>query len=88
MKKGLYSTVKYPNYLGEILCWIGVFTYAIPSFGGIEWLTIVSPLWIIVLLLYISGIPLLEKQYEKKYGNDPEFKKYQVKTRKLIPLIY
>ena len=88
MDKGLYSIIKFPNYLGEILVWVGIFIFIIPSIGGIEWLTIASPLWIIILLLFISGIPLLEKQYEKKYGDNPQFRKYQSATRKLIPYLY
>lgn len=88
MDKGLYSIIKYPNYLGEILCWIGVFAFAIPSLVGLEWLTIISPTWIIVLLLFISGIPLLEKQYEQKYGDDLQYRKYKRQTHKLIPFIY
>jgi steroid 5-alpha reductase family enzyme len=88
MDKGLFSIVQFPNYTGEILCWIGVFLFTLPSISGMEWLTVVSPLWIIILLLFISGIPLLEKQYEKKYGNTSSYKSYLKSTPKLVPFIY
>jgi steroid 5-alpha reductase family enzyme len=85
---GLFSVVKYPNYLGEIMCWWGVFIYVIPVLSSWEWLSMVSPLWITALLLWISGIPLLEKQYEIKYGHTAEYQEYQKRVYKLIPGIY
>jgi steroid 5-alpha reductase family enzyme len=85
---GLFSFVKYPNYLGEILCWWGIFIYVIPVLQSWEWLSIVSPLWITALLLWISGIPLLEKQYDSKYGHSKEYQEYQKRVYKLIPGIY
>jgi len=88
MDKGLFSVVQFPNYTGEMLCWIGVFLFTIPSLNGIEWLTVASPVWIIVLLLFISGIPLLIEQYRKKYGDTESYQNYKKSTPKLIPFIY
>ena len=88
MMSGLFRYVRYPNYLGEILCWLGVFLYAFPSFQGMEWLTVFGLIWIVLLLLFISGIPLLEKQAEEKYGSIASFRAYKNKTFKLIPFIY
>lgn len=88
IKIGLYKFLQYPNYTGEILCWIGIFIFCAPYLNGVEWLAIVSPLWIICLLVFISGIPLLEKSSQEKYGHLPEFSGYKSKTKKLIPFIY
>ena len=88
MSTGLWSVVQHPNYLGEILCWIGVFVVVIPSLQGWQWLAIVSPLWISLLLIKISGIPLLQKAAAKKYGHLVEYQNYQSKTALLVPFIY
>jgi steroid 5-alpha reductase family enzyme len=88
MDKGLFSKVRYPNYTGEILCWLGIFIFALPAFQGMEWLAIISPIWITILLLFISGIPLLEKQYEEKYGHEAKFQAYKKETPMLIPFLF
>lgn len=88
MDKGLFSIVQFPNYTGEMLCWIGIFLFTIPSLSGMEWLTVASPVWIIILLLFISGIPLLEKQYKNKYGSRKLYQEYRKSTPKLVPFIY
>lgn len=86
MKKGLWRIVQHPNYLGEILVWIGLFVSSIPY---VSWyLAIVSPLWITLLLVFISGIPILQKKWAKKYGDDPEFRNYQSRTARLIPYLW
>jgi len=88
IQTGLWKIVQHPNYLGEILCWLGVFLVASPSLIGWEWLAIISPLWITILLVFISGIPLLQRKAKKKYGHLPAFQKYQENTALLIPYIY
>lgn len=85
---GLYRYVRYPNYAGEIHVWLGIFIFATSAFDPIDWISIISPIWITILLLFISGIPLLEKKSEKKYGEDPDFQQYKNETAKLIPFIY
>jgi steroid 5-alpha reductase family enzyme len=88
MNKGLFSIIRYPNYLGEMMVWIGIFITAVPLLVGLEWLSILSPLWICVLLLFISGIPFLERSNKKRYGHLESFQKYKAETSKLIPYIY
>lgn len=85
---GLYSAIRYPNYTGEILFWIGIFIASIPAIYSLRWLTISSPIIIIVLLLFVSGIPTIERSRKKKLGNDPEYQAYVNRTKKLIPGIY
>jgi len=76
---GLWRYTRHPNYFGECTLWWGVYLVALGSPGA--WWTIISPLTINFLLLYVSGIPLLEKKYE---GN-PEFEEYKKRTSPLVP---
>ena len=88
IQTGLWKRVQHPNYLGEILCWIGVFVCAIPSLENWEWLAIISPIWITFLLVFVSGIPLLQKASQKKYGSLKSYQTYQKNTPLLIPFLY
>ena len=85
---GLWKFIRHPNYLGEIMIWIGLFIFVIPVLSGFTWISIVSPLWITLLLVKISGIPLLEKRAWKKYGSNASFKSYFNNSYRLIPFIY
>lgn len=86
MDRGLWKFSRHPNYFGEILLWWGLFLVAIPSLSGWALLTIIGPIFITLLLLFISGIPLLEKSSDKKYGDDPDYRSYRDSTSLLIPL--
>ncbi len=88
MDKGLFSIVRFPNYTGEIFVWVGVFLTLIPILQGVEWATIISPLWIIFLLTSLSGVPFLERSNDKRYGHLPEFQAYRKNTKKMIPYLY
>lgn len=85
---GLFQTIQYPNYLGEMSFWIGIFLASTPALYGARWATIASPIIIILLLLFLSGIPTVEKARKKRHGNDPMYVEYASKTAKLIPGIY
>ncbi len=86
IQSGLWKYSRHPNYFGEILCWWGIFIMALPYLQGIELLTVVSPLYITILLLFISGIPPLEKKHDEKYGGREDYQQYKEKTSVLIPL--
>ena len=85
---GLYSVVRFPNYSGEILFWIGIFVASVPAIYSLRWLTISSPIIIILLLVFVSGIPTIVKSRMKKMGEDPDYQSYVKSTKKLIPGIY
>jgi steroid 5-alpha reductase family enzyme len=76
---GLWRYSRHPNYFGECTLWWGIFLVGLNSPGAL-W-TIVSPLTINLLLLYVSGIPMLEKKYE----GDAAFEEYKRRTSPLIP---
>lgn len=82
---GLWGVSRHPNYFGELLCWWSIFTLVAPELTGWSWLAVLGPLHISILILFVSGIPSLEKHYAKVYANDLAFQKYQRQTSLLIP---
>ena len=85
---GLWSISRHPNYFGEIILWIGIYIITLPSTSGLEYLGIISPLFVIVLLNKVSGINLLEASADKKWGSSKEYQKYKKITPKLIPKLW
>jgi steroid 5-alpha reductase family enzyme len=82
---GIWAWSRHPNYFGEITLWVGIAITAIPVLSGWRWLVLISPVFVIVLLTRISGIPMLERRGEKRWGDDPEFRSYTDNTSVLIP---
>ena len=82
---GLWSISRHPNYLGEIILWVGIALLAIPVLQGWQWLTVASPLFVYLLLTRVSGIPLLEQKSDKKWGDNEEYLRYKANTPVLIP---
>jgi steroid 5-alpha reductase family enzyme len=80
MDQGLWKYTRHPNYFGEVTMWWGIFILALSTPSG--YLTIIGPLTITILILFVSGIPLLEKKYEGR----PDFEEYKRKTSIFIPL--
>jgi steroid 5-alpha reductase family enzyme len=88
INNGLFTYVRHPNYTGEILIWLSIFWYVSSILAGWEWIALISPVWIIVLLVKISGIPLIEEANQKKYQGNLAFAEYTKKTWRLIPFLY
>ncbi|MBN1331381.1 DUF1295 domain-containing protein [Candidatus Dojkabacteria bacterium] len=86
IQSGLWKYSRHPNYFGELLCWWGIFIYVFPILDGLMLLGIFGPLTITTLILFVSGIPTIEKKYNEKYKNDKEYQKYKESTSILIPL--
>ena len=80
METGLWKFSRHPNYFGELMMWWGIFIIIIPIPNSLWFIS--SPLTITGLLLFVSGIPLLEK---KQDGN-PAFEAYKKRTSALIPM--
>lgn len=83
---GLWSWSRHPNYFGEIVLWIGIAIIAIPTLSGWQWATMISPIFVIVLLTQISGVRMLEVSGKKRWGDDEEYQAYVENTSVLIPL--
>jgi steroid 5-alpha reductase family enzyme len=79
IRHGLWRITRHPNYFGEATLWWGVFLVGLSAPWGV--LGIVSPVVITLLLLVVSGIPMLEK----KWAGDPEFEAYRRATSAFFP---
>lgn len=88
ISSGLWSLSRHPNYFGEILLWIGLFLPASTVIRGYQWASVVSPFLIGLLITKVSGIPILERYADKKWGGSSEYQKYKATTAKLIPFIW
>jgi steroid 5-alpha reductase family enzyme len=82
---GLWAWSRHPNYFGEIVLWIGVAIIALPVLRGWQWVTLISPVFVAVLLTRISGVPILEKRADEKWGGQEEYEVYKARTPVLIP---
>ena len=78
---GLWSLTRHPNYFGEALSWWGIYVITLTTVANL-W-GIIGPIIITLLLLYVSGVPLLEKKYKDR----PDFIEYAKKTAKFFPVI-
>ncbi|MGE5689106.1 MAG: DUF1295 domain-containing protein [Pseudomonadota bacterium] len=83
---GLWRYSRHPNYFGEMLVWWGLFLFAVPSLDGAAFAVVVGPVFITLLLLFVSGIPPLERSAEARYGDDPAYREYKRRTSVLVPL--
>lgn len=86
IQSGLWSWSRHPNYVGEITLWVGVFICAIPQLVGWQWVAVISPLFIILLLTRVSGVPLLEASADKQWGADADYQAYKRATPVLWPV--
>jgi steroid 5-alpha reductase family enzyme len=79
IKSGLWKYSRHPNYFGEATMWWGIFLLALSLPSGLS--AVISPLVITLLLLFVSGVPMLER----KYKDNPEFQAYAKVTSKFFP---
>lgn len=84
IRTGLWSWSRHPNYFGEILLWVGVAVIASPVLRGWQWITLISPLFVMLLLTRVSGIPMLEKRADKKWGGQDSYELYKRRTSVLV----
>ena len=82
---GLWSLSRHPNYFGEILLWFGLYVSNSSVFRGYEQLAVLSPVFVHLLITRLSGIPLLEKAADKKWGGQAAYELYKRNTPSLIP---
>ena len=81
---GLWSKSQHPNYFGEILLWSAIALLSISSLNGTQYLTLISPVFTYVLLVYISGVRMLDDMGNKKWGHLEEYKEYKRNTPTLF----
>jgi len=88
IRTGLWAYSRHPNYLGEILLWIGIAVLALPALSGWQYATLISPVFVILLLTKVSGIPLLEASADKRWQGEPDYEHYKSSTPVLVPRLF
>jgi steroid 5-alpha reductase family enzyme len=83
---GVWRWSRHPNYFGEMLVWLGSFIAAARVFVGGEWAAVMSPIFIVLLLLFVSGLPIVEESADRKHGSNPDYRAYKQRTSILLPL--
>jgi steroid 5-alpha reductase family enzyme len=83
---GLWKYSRHPNYFGEILCWVGIYIFTTSALSGYSLLVgLISPLFIAGLLIFVTGIPPLERYADKTWGKNKDYLEYKRRTSVLVP---
>jgi steroid 5-alpha reductase family enzyme len=82
--QGLWAWSRHPNYFGEITLWVGVAIIALPALSGWQYVTLLSPVFVWALLTRASGIPLLERRADKRWGGQEDYEAYKARTPVLV----
>lgn len=85
IQTGLWSRSRHPNYFGEIVIWVGVAVIALPVLQGWQWVALISPVFVTLLITRVSGVPLLEKKADQIWGGQADYEAYKKNTPVLIP---
>ena len=85
ISSGVWSWSRHPNYLGEIVLWVGVAIVAVPALTGWSWVALASPVFVALLITRLSGVPLLEQKARARWGGQPEYEEYARNTPVLVP---
>lgn len=82
---GLWKYSRHPNYFGEILLWVGMLIIAVPILSGWQWVVLISPIFVAVLLIRISGVAMVEERADARWGEEAAYQAYKQNTPVLIP---
>jgi steroid 5-alpha reductase family enzyme len=81
---GLWARSRHPNYFGEIVLWSGIAVMSFSSLEGLQYLTLISPIFTYLLLVYVSGVRMLEARGDIKWSNNEDYKNYKENTPVLL----
>lgn len=85
---GLWSVSRHPNYFGEVTLWAGIAIMSVPYLKGIQYWTLISPIFSFVLIYFVSGVRMLEARANVKWGENLEYQAYVKKTPIFFPRIF
>ena len=81
---GLWAYSRHPNYSGEISIWTGISIISFSSLSNFQFVSLISPIFTYIILVYVSGVRLLESSGNKKWGHLKSYKQYIQKTPRLL----
>lgn len=84
INSGLWAYSRHPNYVGEIVLWTGVSVMSFSSLSGIQYVALISPIFTYILLVYVSGVRILEASGQKKWGHLKSYQEYLENTPSLF----
>ena len=84
INEGLWAKSRHPNYVGEITLWAGVAIMSFSSLEGWQYVSLISPIFTYLLLVYVSGVPQLTASGQKKWGHLESYQEYIKNTPTLI----
>lgn len=82
---GLWAWSRHPNYFGEIVLWVGIAIIAVPVLSGWRWVALISPVFVFLLITRVSGVPMLEKKADDRWGDEEAYQRYKSSTPVLVP---
>ena len=85
---GLWSFSRHPNYFGEVMLWTGIAIMSYPYLGGVQYWTLISPIFSFTLIYFVSGVRMLEARANLKWGEDINYQNYVKKTPIFFPKIF
>lgn len=88
ISSGLWSVSRHPNYFGEILLWLGLYLSASSVLQRTEFLCVLCPIVDLLLLTRVTGVPVLEREGFRRWGNDPAYHEYLRSTALLVPYLW
>ena len=87
ISSGLWAISRHPNYFGEITLWFGIAIIALPVLQGWQYATLISPVFVYLLITRVSGVPLLERKADATWGGQEAYEAYKRRTPVLVPFL-